>query len=162
MLSNAKLAVTSTTSEAQVEVGILPTLLERKSLILDRIRLLKPQDNLANFPSQIFQLIDDQGKRDRLLHVLDQEKHKQEEFAERIEGETRSVDQALKLERQTTVGLVAFTELRGKVDNLDRDIDKLKDDSLSRWDVAVTVFMILASIGTMVGVALGIANWIAR
>ncbi len=41
------------TTEAQVEVGILPILLKRKALILDRIKVLRPVDQLEHLKRRL-------------------------------------------------------------------------------------------------------------
>lgn len=63
--ARAALILTSADSEAHIEIGILPLLLERKSLILKRIRELGGVQNLQNL-GDLIASVSDAELRDRL------------------------------------------------------------------------------------------------
>lgn len=131
---------------------------------------MNPQDQISTLREQVVERVDDPTVKDELLRVLDKQASEQRQFAERIETETRSVDEALKSERFSTADAVAFAELKmrvealdktleSKVDQLEKAIIKLEDKAVSKWDVAITVFVILAALGGLVGAALTIVRW---
>jgi hypothetical protein len=159
-------------SEAQVEVGILPILLSRKSLVLDRIKLLRPEDQIADLRGEIIQRVADEKVREELLRVLDKRREEEQEQSNRLQREASSVQEALEVERRSTVHAVALAELKLRVesldmalkdksDALDKGLTRLEDRSVSKWDVVTIVFTTLAALGGIVAAALGIAKWIA-
>jgi hypothetical protein len=75
-------------SEAHIEVGILPILLLRKSLILERIKLLRPIDQLVALRQEIAGRVDDPAIKDELLRVLESQQVEQKAQSRRLEAQT--------------------------------------------------------------------------
>jgi len=172
MTADAGVVIVRTVAESQLKVGILPILLERKAMILDRIKLLRPVDQLARLKSEILKTIKDEQARDAVFRILDAQEEKQEKIASRLEKESRDVDEALELERQSATQAVALAKLEIRLETLDKafttrgdstekTIAKLEDKAVSKWDVVTIVFMSLAALGGLVGAVLGLVNWIS-
>lgn len=77
-------------SDAQLELGILPTLLERKALILERINLLRPAEQIRDFRQEVTASVSD-PETEHLLKVLDKHAAMEQERSERIERERAEV-----------------------------------------------------------------------
>jgi hypothetical protein len=157
-------------SESHIEMGVLPILLKRKAMILDRIKLLRPVDQLAHLKSAILETIKDEEVRETVFRVLDAQEERQQKIASHLEKETKDVDEALEVERQSTAQVVALTKLEVRLEALsntittrenatEKAISKLEDKAVSKWDVVTIIFMSLAALGGLVGVVLGIVKW---
>lgn len=171
MTAEPTVILVKATSEAQVEVGILPILLERKSLILDRIKLLRPEGQLADLRGEILQRVPDSRARDELLRVLDEQHEEQQQFSSRLEIESKEVGQALEAERQAVGQAVMVAKLEMRVDSLDKSLEtrvetldkalaRLEERSVSKWDVVTILFTTLAALGGLVAAVLGIVKWV--
>jgi hypothetical protein len=169
--ANAAVIISAATSEAQIEIGILPVLLERKSLILDRIKLVRPENQILNLRQQVLDKVDDPRTQEQLLQVLDKQQQEQQQISERIEKETRQLDEEMEAEEQSTRNAIAFAKLEMRVDALDKSLDtrievfketisKLENNAISRWEIATIVFAILASLGGLTGLVLGLIKWL--
>ena len=77
----------STSGEAHIEVGILPILLERKKLILERILLLKGEEKVES----IRDLVERVGEEDIRSNLLEQINQLEAE-AERWKEQSREVE----------------------------------------------------------------------
>jgi hypothetical protein len=178
MTTDSPIWIIKSTAEAEVEVGILPILLERKSLILDRIKLLRPEGQLAELRKEISQRVSDSSTRNELLHVIDKQHEEQQEFSSKLEIESKQVDQALQAERQAAGQAILVAKLEMRIDaldksletrvetldkeltRLDKELTQLEEKSVSKWDVVTTLFATLAALGGLVGVVLGIVKWV--
>jgi uncharacterized protein Smg (DUF494 family) len=58
-------------SEAQMSIGALPLLLERKSMILRRIAILRPQAQLSDLKRVVADVVEDPETRDSLLESIE-------------------------------------------------------------------------------------------
>jgi hypothetical protein len=79
-------------SDYHVELGILPLLLERKGQILDRIRALRPEQQLNELREDIASNVDDPQARDHLIKVIDQRFEQQREAREKLDHEQAQVE----------------------------------------------------------------------
>jgi hypothetical protein len=172
MTTDAGVIIARSAAESQIDIGILPILLERKSIILDRIKLLTPADQLAHLKSEILKTIKDEQVRESVFRVLDAQEEKQQDITSRLERETKDVDAALQAERQSTTQAVAIAKLETRFEALDKAtktredatekaIAKIEDKAVSKWDVVTILFMSLAALGGLVGAVLGIVKWIS-
>ena len=86
--------IAKSTTEALITVGILPILLERKQLILDRIRLLEGDEKLESLRDLISKVSQPEVKEklDQELRELEEESHKWEEQATQI-GEAKAAEE---------------------------------------------------------------------
>ena len=169
--ANAAVIVSAATSEAQIDVGILPLLLERKGLILDRIKTVRPENQILNLRQQVLDKVADAGTQAALLQVLDKQQQEQEQAAKRIEKETRRLGEEMQAEQQSTRSGIALAKLEMRVEALDKSLDtrievfketilKLENGAISRWEVATIVFAVLASLGGLTGLVLGLIKWL--
>lgn len=77
--------------EGSISIGILPVLLERKSMILRRIGVLRPQEQLSDLKKVIVDTVDDPKARESLLESIETSKEKaaaQAQFLQRQADET--------------------------------------------------------------------------
>ena len=65
----------------------LPILLERKSLILDRIRELRPQEQLINLRADVTENVDDPQAREQLLDIINHRFEEEREARENLDRE---------------------------------------------------------------------------
>ena len=94
--------IISQTDDFHFEMGILPLLLERKGQILERIRALRPEQQLSEIRKDIASGVDDPSERERLIGVIDRRLQEQRESIEKLDQEKMQVEvaQAEALERQ--------------------------------------------------------------
>lgn len=84
-------------AEAVVTVGALPILLERKRMILDRIRLLAPEEQLGDVRAIVVESVEDPSARDRLFAMLSGVVTEQKQLAAEVESvEKAELDAALR------------------------------------------------------------------
>jgi hypothetical protein len=70
MSGNAAVVIVKTNTEAHIEVGVVPILLERKKAIVDRLRLLRSQRPI-NTLADLLDSLTDTGLRERLRTELE-------------------------------------------------------------------------------------------
>jgi len=78
--------------DATIEVGILPLLLERKSLILKRIAALQPQEQLNDIKDLVNSLVKDEGLRGELLDSIQQSGQRARIEADALEQEATQTE----------------------------------------------------------------------
>lgn len=147
--------------EGHFEVGILPLLLERKALILERMNALRPQEQIRDFRQEVIDSVEDAQVREQLLKVLDEHEATQQELSSRIQQETAKVTSALAAETSELAQAASIARLETRVDGLDKSVGKLEDKSVTRFDVVTIVFAILAALGGLTAAILGIVKWAA-
>jgi hypothetical protein len=86
--------VANSATDYHFEVGILPLLLERKGQILDRIRALRPEQQLSELREDVVASVDDPGARDRLIKTIDQRSEEQREARLNLDREQAHLDAA--------------------------------------------------------------------
>ncbi|WP_147453801.1 hypothetical protein [Nocardiopsis sp. Huas11] len=145
-------------SESHMEIGIVPTLLECKAVILDRIKEIRPVEQIHEFRNEVIEKVSDESIRGQLLKVLDDHERKEEELSSRINRETFALDAG----SPDVLAVGSIARLEARVDSLDKLVEKIDGNSMSRFDVATTLFAILAAFGVVIGVVLGVANWISN
>ena len=79
-------------SAAHVERGILPILLERKALILDRIRDLRPEEQLNNLRADVTENVDDPLVREQFLDIINHRFEEEREAREKLDRESAKTE----------------------------------------------------------------------
>lgn len=158
-------------ADAQVQTGALPILLSRKALILDRIKLLRPLDQLETLRDEITNRVDDPAKRTELLRMLEAQHAQEQARTARLAEESHSLESALEADRTRRAHEVALAELKLRVDGLDKALSersekldaslvRLEDKSVSKWDVVTVVFAVMAAIGGLLAAGVALIRWI--
>ncbi|WP_328879097.1 hypothetical protein [Streptomyces sp. NBC_00299] len=145
---------------AQMELGILPTLLERKTLILERINSLRPAEQIKDFRQEVSASVTDPETREHLLKVLDEHAAMEKERSERLDRERAEATAGLATEATNLTTEVAFTELKHRTDTLEKLADKLDSEKVTKYDVVTITFAILAAIGGMTTAVLALIKWV--
>lgn len=83
--ASARAIIARTTAEGTITVGALPILIERKRLILDRIRVLVPQEQLEEFLGTIEEKVKDPQVRQELSNLLSGYMVEQQRIAQEAE-----------------------------------------------------------------------------
>jgi hypothetical protein len=87
----------ATDTEAVVTIGALPILLERKRQILERIRLLAPEEHLEGVRAVVTEKVEDPAARDQLFEILSEYANEQRKLTEEVEEVERAeVDAAMR------------------------------------------------------------------
>jgi hypothetical protein len=123
-------AITNSASDYQFELNILPILLERKKIILDRIRFLKRDENLQDFRALIQNVADDE-LRTKLGSAIE----KLEDESQKLQKETNQVVREQKQE-----------EL-----NANAEIAKLSIEQFERKSKVWLSFLARESVATIIG-----------
>src|SRR3954469_15216814 len=72
--ANAAVFIVKSDAASHIEVGVVPLLLERKKLIVDRLRLLRKQRPISTL-SELINSVSDSGLRDQLRTELEATRH---------------------------------------------------------------------------------------
>lgn len=86
-------SIISSPSEAQMSVGALPLLLERKSMILRRIGILRPQAQLNDLEKIVAETVEDEGERESLLKSIGISKEEATAQAHSLQLQTEQTEQ---------------------------------------------------------------------
>jgi uncharacterized membrane protein len=86
--------ITNSSGEYHLEVGIMPLLLERKGLILERIKELRPEQQLNAIREEIVANVDDPAEREQLIGAIDRRLEEQRESNDRIAQEQERLETA--------------------------------------------------------------------
>jgi hypothetical protein len=86
--------IVQSNTQAHIELGILPLLLERKGQILDRIRTLRSEQQLSELREDIASTVDDPQARDRLIEIVDRRSEEQRAAREDLDREQAQVEAA--------------------------------------------------------------------
>ncbi|MER6952501.1 hypothetical protein [Streptomyces sp. NPDC000618] len=148
-------------ADAQMELGILPTLLERKTLILERINSLRPAEQIKDFRQEVSVSVTDPETREHLLKVLDEHAAMETERSERMDRERAEATAGLATEATNLTTEVAYTKLEHRTDTLEKLADKLDSEKVTKFDVVTITFTILAAIGGMTGAVIALIKWVA-
>lgn len=84
-------ATASPKSEAIIERSILPLLLQRKALIIERIKTLRPEQQLNELRNDVADKVDDPIAREELLEIIDQRFEKEREAQEALDRKQEQV-----------------------------------------------------------------------
>lgn len=117
MTSDAGVVVARITTEAQFEVGIVPILLQRKTRVLERIKLLRPEGQAKELRQHIIQHIGDDAVREDLLAMVEQQRQRQQ-AAEHLDTEFRKAAQDLAAEKQSIFYATAVAAARSSAARL--------------------------------------------
>ncbi len=79
-------------SDAHMTRGILPLLLERKAQILDRIRALRPEEQLSSLRADVADKVNDPEARDQLLNLIDERFEEERAAREDLDREQAKVE----------------------------------------------------------------------
>lgn len=90
--------ISRTPSEGTVTVGALPLLLQRKKMILDRIRILSPDEQLGDVREVVEDKVDDPAVKEQLISMLSSYAAEQTALAEEAQRSGRSALDSAMLE----------------------------------------------------------------
>ncbi|MFI6494581.1 hypothetical protein [Streptomyces sp. NPDC050564] len=152
--------LTSNPDDTLYEVGILPTLLERKTLILERINALRPAAQIKDFRQEVSTSVSDPETRQHLLKVLDEHAAMEKERSERLERERAELSAELATESTSLATAVAFTELKHRTAAVEKLADKLDSEKVTKFDVVTITLTILAAIGGLTGAVVALIRWV--
>ncbi len=152
--------ITKATSEAHMEVGILPLLLERKSLILERINLLRPTEQIKDFRQEVTEKVRDPHIKEQLLKVLDEHAAMQQEISSKIEREAAAASNALAEEMVNLRNALTVAKLEGRLEIVEKLTEKLDGEKVSKFDSATITLTILAALGGLTGAVIGLIRWV--
>ncbi|MFD9488330.1 hypothetical protein ACFWBX_31075 [Streptomyces sp. NPDC059991] len=158
--AEAGLVLTPAKSEALVEIGIAPLLLERKRLILGRIKDLQPAAQLERFRAEVEEKVADPVIRGQLLKALEEHARTQEELASRLEEESVEATDALINETASVTHAVAVAKLEARTDSLEKLAAKLDADKAGRFDVVTITLLMLTAVGGLTGAVIAIIRWV--
>jgi len=82
------------TPEGQMSIGALPVLLERKSMILRRISVLRPQEQLSDLKKVVVDTVEDPKARESLLESIESSKQEAAAQAQSLQLQAELTDQA--------------------------------------------------------------------
>ncbi|MCX5260394.1 hypothetical protein OOK27_40685 [Streptomyces canus] len=148
------------TSRAHIEVGILPILLERKSLILERISLLRPAEQIKDFRHEVSSKVTDPQTREYLLKVLDEHAVMQQQQSELIEKERAEANAGLAAASSDLTKTAAYGQILEKIATLEKVTEKLDSEKVTKFDVVTIAMTILAAIGGLTGAVIAIIKWV--
>ena len=80
--------------EGQMSIGALPVLLERKSMILRRISVLRPQEQLSDLKKVVVDTVEDPKARESLLESIESSKQEAVVQAQSLQLQAELTDQA--------------------------------------------------------------------
>lgn len=147
-------------TEAHLEVGIVPILLERKGLILSRIKSLQPAAQIERFRAEVEEKVEDPAIRQQLLTALEEHAVMQKELSSRLEKESAEATHALIDETASVTHAVAMAKLEARTDSLEKLTEKLDSDKAGKFDVVTITLTMLAGVGGLTGAVIAIIRWV--
>jgi uncharacterized membrane protein len=98
--------VAKASTEAHMELGIMPLLLERKQQVLERIRILRPEQQLSDIRQDISAQVDDPKVREDVIEIIDRKFAEERlanekldrEQAQLVQDQAREREERLKIE----------------------------------------------------------------
>ncbi|MEU9780745.1 hypothetical protein AB0H92_07150 [Streptomyces phaeochromogenes] len=160
LTADVGVVITKAKSEAHMEVGILPVLLERKALILERINLIRPTEQIRDFRQEVTEKVRDPQIREQLLKVLDEHAIMQQELSSKIEKEAASASSALAEETINLRNALAVAKIEGRLEIIEKLTEKLDGEKVTKFDSATITLAILAAIGGLTGAVIGLIRWV--
>ncbi|MGW4650805.1 hypothetical protein [Kitasatospora sp. NPDC004289] len=92
--AEAGVVIAKSDAESHVTVGVLPLLLQRKKLVLDRIKVMRPQEQLVSVRRDVLENVVDGDLKEQVLGMIDGRLAAEREVSEQLEQESRAVDRA--------------------------------------------------------------------
>jgi hypothetical protein len=83
--------IAGSSTDATITVGVLPLLLRRKKLILERISALRPEEQLASVREAVADRIDDGELKQQVLGLLDERLAAERELTQKLRQEADAV-----------------------------------------------------------------------
>ncbi|MEV5268396.1 hypothetical protein [Streptomyces werraensis] len=160
LTADVGVVITRATSEAHMEVGILPLLLERKALILARINLLRPTEQIEDFRQEVTKKVHDPQIKEQLLKVLDEHAAMQQELSAKIEKEAAAASNALAEETVNLRNALTVAKLEGRLEIVEKLTEKLDSEKVSKFDSATITLAILTALGGLTGAVIGLIRWV--
>ncbi|MFD8509830.1 hypothetical protein ACFV27_01590 [Streptomyces antimycoticus] len=148
------------TTEAHLEVGIVPILLERKGLILSCIKALQPAAQIERFRAEVEEKVGDPAIREQLLKALEEHAAMQKELSSRLEKESVEAASALIDETASVTHAVAMAKLEARTDSLEKLAAKLDSDKAGKFDVVTITLTMLAGVGGLTGAVIAVIRWV--
>ncbi|CAM5338794.1 hypothetical protein SALBM135S_05646 [Streptomyces alboniger] len=158
--TEAGLVLTPVKNEAHIAIGIAPLLLERKRLILSRIKDLQPAAQFERFRAEVEEKVADPVIRGQLLKALEEHARTQEELTSRLEKESAEATDALIDETASVTHAVAVAKLEARTDSLEKLAAKLDADKAGKFDVVTITLAMLTAVGGLTGAVIAIVRWV--
>jgi uncharacterized membrane protein len=89
----AGFVIAKSDTSANFELGILPILLDRKALILDRMKALRSEEQLNNLRADVADEVDDQQAREQFLDIINRRFEEERLSAEKLSHERAKTEQ---------------------------------------------------------------------
>jgi hypothetical protein len=109
--------IATTADDAQIEAGILPLLLQRKEMIIERISELGGIQSIKNIRDLISQ-VDDNGVREELLNQVEELETNAQQYeteASKLQAQREQIEEDIKTQHAATMLSVEAFERRSKV-----------------------------------------------
>ncbi|WP_331736896.1 hypothetical protein OG426_55600 (plasmid) [Streptomyces canus] len=95
--AEAGLIIAKAGPEAHITLGIMPLLLQRKRLILERIKELRPQEQLASVRRDVQENVVDGELKDQVLNLIDDRLAAEKEVSAQLDEEGKALERAAEL-----------------------------------------------------------------
>ncbi|GAA5021814.1 hypothetical protein [Streptomyces siamensis] len=90
--AEAGLIITQSGSEGHVTLGIMPLLLQRKRLLLERIKELRPQEQLASVRRDVLENVVDSDLKEQVLTLIDDRLAAEKELSAQLDKESKALE----------------------------------------------------------------------
>lgn len=157
--SGKVIGVLNTQQSAHIQVGILPTLLELKAFILERINALRPTEQVRDFRQEVVNTVTDPEMRDHLLKVLDERAASEQALSSKITKETADNAELIK-EMSHLKELFSVNKLDSRLSSLEELTKRIDSDKTSKYETVTITLAILGSLIALTAITLGIIRWI--
>ncbi|WP_409055848.1 hypothetical protein [Streptomyces sp. SYP-A7185] len=158
MTANMGAVIVRNEAEAHIEVGVLPILLERKALILERITALRPTEQVRDLRQEVINTVTDPEMQERLLKVLDERAEKEKDLSNKIEKEAEENTSLLK-EMKHLREMFAVERLQSRLEKLEEDTKRIESEKTSKFEALSISMGLLAALGSLAGIILGMVRW---
>ncbi|MCF3120972.1 hypothetical protein IPZ68_14865 [Streptomyces arenae] len=158
MTANMGAIIVRNEAEAHIEVGILPILLERKALILERINALRPTEQVRSFRQEVINTVTDPEMQEHLLKVLDERAEKERDLSTRIEKESEE-NTSLMREMKHLREMFAVDKLQSRLEKLEEDTKRIESEKTSKFEALTIAMGLLMALGSLAGIILALVRW---
>ncbi|WP_069885168.1 MULTISPECIES: hypothetical protein [Streptomyces] len=158
MTANMGAIIVRNEAEAHIEVGILPILLERKALILERINALRPTEQVRSFRQEVINTVTDPEMQEHLLKVLDERAEKEKDLSTRIEKESEE-NTSLMREMKHLREMFAVDKLQSRLEKLEEDTKRIESEKTSKFEALTIAMGLLMALGSLAGIILALVRW---
>jgi hypothetical protein len=115
LTAEAGLIVAKAGPEAHITLGIMPLLLQRKRLILERIKELRPQEQLASVRKDVQENVADGELKEQVLRLIDDRLAAEKETSAQLDEESKALERTAELRAAQMRLEVELKERRSKI-----------------------------------------------